>query len=77
MARRARDGAGPSRRQRQMARGPSMRVLGSIREDEAGATSVEYALLISLIATVIAGAVAVVGQQVLGFFTGFTGSVNW
>jgi Flp pilus assembly pilin Flp len=36
--------------------------------DESGATSVEYALMASLIAAVIGGAVAALGQQVLALF---------
>jgi Flp pilus assembly pilin Flp len=35
---------------------------------ESGATSVEYALMASLIAAVIAGAVAALGQQVMALF---------
>ena len=38
-----------------------------------GATSVEYALIASLIAAVIAALVTLLGQDVLGLFT----SVNW
>jgi len=34
-----------------------------------GATAVEYAIMISLIAAVIFATVLVLGQQVLGFFT--------
>ena len=40
---------------------------------ESGATSVEYALIASLIAAVIAALVTLLGQDVLGLFT----SVNW
>jgi len=36
--------------------------------DESGATSVEYALIGSLIAAVIGGAVAALGQQVVALF---------
>jgi pilus assembly protein Flp/PilA len=36
--------------------------------DESGATAVEYALLASLIAAVIGGTVAALGQQVLTLF---------
>ena len=38
-------------------------------DDEGGATMVEYGLMVMLIATVCAGAVALFGQGVLGLFT--------
>ena len=38
------------------------------RHNEAGATAVEYALMSSLIALVIIGAVTAFGQSVLGLF---------
>lgn len=40
----------------------------SLWADELGATSVEYAIMASLIAAVIVGAVGVLGQGVLGLF---------
>lgn len=43
------------------------------REDEHGATAVEYALIASLIAAVIAATVALVGEELLGLFE----SVAW
>ena len=43
------------------------------REDEGGATAVEYALIASLIAAVIAATVMLVGEEVLGLFE----SVTW
>jgi Flp pilus assembly pilin Flp len=43
------------------------------RDDEAGATAVEYALIASFIAAVIAATVALVGEEVLGLFE----SVTW
>jgi Flp pilus assembly pilin Flp len=39
------------------------------RAHETGATAVEYVILCSLIAGVIIGVVATLGQTVLGFFT--------
>jgi Flp pilus assembly pilin Flp len=42
-------------------------------DDEAGATAVEYALIASLIAAVIAATDALVGEEVLGLFE----SVTW
>ncbi|HSB20132.1 MAG TPA: Flp family type IVb pilin [Anaeromyxobacteraceae bacterium] len=53
------------------------RRLEALLRDDHGATAVEYAILASLIAVVVAGAVALVGQQVSGFFTSFTGRVAW
>ena len=38
------------------------------RDDESGATAVEYALIASLIAAVIAATVALVGERVLELF---------
>ena len=43
------------------------------RDDESGATAVEYALIASLIAAVIAATVALVGDEVLEMFE----SVAW
>ena len=39
------------------------------REDEDGATAVEYALMVGMIAIVIVGAVALFGGAVSGLFT--------
>ena len=36
--------------------------------DEAGATAVEYALMVALIASVIIGSVSALGTKVVGFF---------
>ncbi len=44
------------------------RITGFLKEDE-GATAVEYAIMASLIAGVIAVMVGIVGQKVLGLFT--------
>jgi pilus assembly protein Flp/PilA len=38
------------------------------REDERGATAVEYSLMVGLIGAVIVGAVTVLGVNVLGLF---------
>ena len=43
------------------------------KEDESGATAVEYALIASFIAAVIAATVLLVGEEVLGLFE----SVTW
>lgn len=40
------------------------------RSDDRGATAVEYALLVALIATVIAVAVGAVGVKLVSIFTG-------
>ena len=41
----------------------------SLRENERGATAVEYSLMIGLITAVIVGAVAAFGVGVLGLFS--------
>jgi pilus assembly protein Flp/PilA len=41
--------------------------------DERGATAVEYALMVSLIAAVIIGAVSLLGGELLGIFQGTLG----
>jgi len=46
-----------------------MKRLISFFKDEEGATAVEYGLLVALIAAVIVGIVATLGQQVLAGFT--------
>lgn len=46
--------------------------LAALLRDEKGATAVEYAILASLVAVVVAGAVALLGQQVASMFTSFT-----
>ena len=43
-------------------------VVEFLKEDQ-GATAVEYAIIASLIAAVIAGTAGVMGQKVLGLFT--------
>lgn len=45
-----------------------------IRCDEHGATAVEYALLASLIAAIIAGVVGTLGTQVLGMLQQLIGA---
>ena len=44
-----------------------------VQRDESGATAVEYALLASLIAAVIAATVQLIGEELLDAFT----SVAW
>jgi len=41
--------------------------------DETGATAIEYALLASLVAAVIAGVVGALGVSILGFFDSVIG----
>ena len=41
-----------------------------LKRDEKGATAVEYGLMVGLIAVVIIGAVAALGDQLLELFTG-------
>jgi pilus assembly protein Flp/PilA len=45
------------------------RVIRSFYEDESGASSVEYAILVSSIAVAIISAVNIFGQGVKGLFT--------
>ncbi|HSX66648.1 Flp family type IVb pilin [Nocardioides sp.] len=39
------------------------------REEEKGATAVEYGLLVALIAAIIIGVVTLLGQNIMGAFT--------
>jgi pilus assembly protein Flp/PilA len=41
-------------------------------EDESGVTSIEYALVCSLISVVIIGAIMIVGNSLLGIYTAIT-----
>ncbi|WP_026378598.1 Flp family type IVb pilin [Agromyces italicus] len=43
--------------------------VNSLRTEEEGATAVEYGLIVALIAAVIVGVVALLGQDILGAFT--------
>jgi pilus assembly protein Flp/PilA len=45
------------------------------RRDEAGATAVEYGLLVGLIAAVIIAAVTLLGTQINTLFTSITGAL--
>ena len=47
------------------------RVLRALRQDDTGATAVEYGLLVALIATAIFTAVLAVGGQLSTVFTNF------
>ncbi|HLD46783.1 MAG TPA: Flp family type IVb pilin, partial [Desulfobaccales bacterium] len=49
-----------------------MELIVKFAADEAGATAVEYALMLALIASVIIGSVATLGGKVVGWFT-----VSW
>ena len=54
-------------------------MLGRIRnffKDEAGASAVEYGLLVALIAVVIIGAVTVLGQSISGMFSGVATTIS-
>lgn len=44
--------------------------------DERGATAVEYGLLVALIAAVIIGVIAFLGQDILGAFNGVEDNIN-
>lgn len=44
-------------------------LLDAHRNEERGATAVEYGLLVALIAAVIVGVVLTLGQDILGAFT--------
>ena len=46
-----------------------MKILKTLLNDETGATAVEYAIIASLIAAVIAGIVGVLGGQVADLFS--------
>jgi pilus assembly protein Flp/PilA len=43
--------------------------------EEKGATAVEYGIMVALIAVVIIGAVALLGNQILAAFNGITGKL--
>ena len=45
-------------------------------DEEKGATAVEYGLLVALIAAIIVGVVATLGQQILGGFQTVSTEVN-
>jgi Flp pilus assembly pilin Flp len=54
---------------------PARWILGRLRLlDERGVTSAEYAILATLIAVVISGAVTIFGLAVKGLFTGIVGA---
>ena len=42
--------------------------LGQLRSDDRGVTSVEYGLMVALIAVIIIGAVTLLGQNLLNIF---------
>ncbi|MGE5469738.1 MAG: Flp family type IVb pilin [Bacteroidota bacterium] len=52
------------------------RALERMTRDQAGVTAIEYALLASLIAVVVAGSVAALGGSVLGMWTGIADAVT-
>jgi len=56
-------------------RGSEMECLVKFLKEEEGATAVEYAIIVSLIAAVIAGVVGTLGGKVLSAFT--KGSTGW
>jgi pilus assembly protein Flp/PilA len=47
----------------------------SLQRDDRGASAVEYALLVALIAAVIATAVGLLGTKITGIFTSVTTSI--
>jgi len=47
------------------------RVIGRFYKDESGASSVEYAILVSCIAVAIISTVGIFGQGVKGLYTNF------
>jgi pilus assembly protein Flp/PilA len=51
-------------------------VLSAEKDEEKGATAVEYALVVAGIAVLLVGAVAVFGQALDGFFRGLGGKVG-
>ncbi len=50
-------------------------LINSMRTEEEGATAVEYGLMVSLIAVVIIGAVALIGTNLSTMFNGVAGSL--
>ncbi|MGW5195011.1 Flp family type IVb pilin [Kribbella sp. NPDC004138] len=46
-----------------------------IRNDERGATMIEYGLMVALIAVIVAAAVGPLGTAIAGLFTGIIGSL--
>ena len=52
-----------------------MEKLRGFFKDEEGATAVEYALLVSLIAGVIIGAVTLLGTKITNVFSGVDGAI--
>ncbi|TDW30407.1 Flp family type IVb pilin [Cryobacterium psychrophilum] len=49
--------------------------INSLRDEEDGATAVEYGLMVSLIAVVIITAVALIGTNLTTMFTGVAGKL--
>ncbi len=47
-----------------------------LRRDETGATAVEYALLVGLIAVVLIGGVTIFGNDISAFFGGLDGQLG-
>ncbi|MDQ6752147.1 MAG: Flp family type IVb pilin [Actinomycetota bacterium] len=47
-----------------------------LRRDETGATAVEYALLVGLIAVVLIGGVTIFGNDISAFFGGLAGQLG-
>jgi Flp pilus assembly pilin Flp len=50
-------------------------MIGKVLKDEAGATAVEYALLIGFIASVIAAAVTILGTNLINPFSTLAGKL--
>lgn len=52
------------------------RVLTKFRADESGATSIEYAMIASVVSIAIVGVLSTMGVNVAGMFTAITGGLN-
>ncbi|TKJ20645.1 Flp family type IVb pilin [Blastococcus sp. CCUG 61487] len=46
--------------------------LQAVKNDEKGATAVEYALIVAAVAAVIAGAMVIFGNKITGLFNGIS-----
>lgn len=51
-------------------------LINSMRNEEEGATAVEYGLMVSLIAVVIIAGVTLLGANLLALFNGIAGHIN-
>jgi len=51
-------------------------MMNNFLRDEAGASAVEYSLLLALLAMVVMGAVTTLGLSISNMFTGFVDTIN-